>query len=127
MSKIVARAHLLAVILTSLAGSASAQTTDSSTAPPPLVFRDTVVVTAERGDARQSWIPAATVSMDAASLRALPAVSLGEFLSFVPGFRVQQPALHGGRPVVSARGAGTSYLYSGQPRVLRVGLTIGVR
>ena len=94
----------LAVILTSLAGSAAAQTPDSPPPQPPLVFRDTIVVTAERGEARQSWIPAATVAMDAASLRALPAVSLGEVLSFVPGFRVQQAALHSGRPVVSARG-----------------------
>jgi outer membrane cobalamin receptor len=94
---------VFAVILTGLAGSASAQ---SDTSPPqaPLGFRDSVIVTAERGDVKQSWIPAATVAMDAVSLRALPAVSLGEFLSFIPGFRVQQPALHGGRPVVSARG-----------------------
>lgn len=94
----------VAVILTSLAARASAQTPDSPPAQPPLVFRDTIVVTPERGEAQQSWIPAATVAMDAASLRALPAISLGEVLSFVPGFRVQQAALHSGRPVVSARG-----------------------
>jgi len=89
--------------LTCLAGAASAQT-GNPPAQPPLVFRDSIVVTAERGEAKQSWIPAATVTLDAASLRALPALSVGEFLSFIPGFRVQQPALHGGRPVVSARG-----------------------
>ena len=94
----------VAVILTSLAARASAQTPDSPPAQPPLVFLDTIVVTPERGEAQQSWIPAATVAMDAASLRALPAISLGEVLSFVPGFRVQQAALHSGRPVVSARG-----------------------
>lgn len=93
----------LAVVLTSLSGRASAQT-GTSAPEPPLVFRDKVVVTAERGEAKQSWIPAATVAIDVASLGALPAASLGEFLSFIPGFRVQQPALHGGRPVVSARG-----------------------
>jgi outer membrane cobalamin receptor len=92
-------------------GSASAQTeqtpavptTQAPSAPLP-TFRTDVVVTAERGQTEQVWIPAATVALDAATLRTLPAVSLGEFLSFVPGFRVQQPALFAGRPVVSARG-----------------------
>lgn len=88
-----------------LAATAAAQT--APPAPPdqqPPAFRETLVVTPERGATVQSWVPAATVVIDASTLRALPAVSLGELLSFVPGFRVQQPALHGGRPVVSARG-----------------------
>jgi outer membrane cobalamin receptor len=90
-----------------LVGSASAQT--EQPAPPPSsanvpTFRTDVVVTAERGETEQEWIPAATMAVDAATLRTWPALTLGEFLSFVPGFRVQQPALFAGRPVVSARG-----------------------
>lgn len=89
--------------LLAISSPAAAQT-DTAPTQPPLVFRDSVVVTAERGEAKQAWTPVATVALDAASLRAVPAVSLGELLSFVPGFRVQQPSMHGGRPVVSARG-----------------------
>jgi outer membrane cobalamin receptor len=91
-------------------GSASAQTEQPS-APPAQpsstdvpTFRTDVVVTAERGATEQVWVPAATVAVDATTLRTLPALTLGEFLSFVPGFRVQQSALFAGRPVVSARG-----------------------
>ena len=92
-----------AIVWMSMVQQAGAQTPDPA-APPVLVFRDTVVVTAERGEAPQSWIPAATVSFDSAALAGVPAVSLGEFISFVPGFRVQQSGFHAGRPVVSARG-----------------------
>ena len=92
----------MAIVWMWLARPAAAQT--PAPAPPVLVFRDTVVVTAERGEAPQSWIPAATVSFDRAALAGVPAVSVGEFISFVPGFRVQQSGFHAGRPVVSARG-----------------------
>jgi hypothetical protein len=91
-------------------GAASAQTEQPSApdAQPPSAnvptFRTDVVVTAERGATEQVWVPAATVAVDAATLRTYPALTLAEFLSFVPGFRVQQPALFAGRPVVSARG-----------------------
>lgn len=87
-----------------VAAAAAGQTPAPPADPPRLVFGDTVVVTAERGDAPQSWIAAATVAVEGASLAALPAQTVGELLSFVPGFRVQQAALHAGRPVVSARG-----------------------
>jgi len=98
-----AAAMAAAIVWMSMVQRAGAQT--PGPAPPPvLVFRDTVVVTAERGEAPQSWIPAATVSFDSAALAGVPAVSVGEFISFVPGFRVQQSGFHAGRPVVSARG-----------------------
>lgn len=91
----------LAVILACLAGPALAQTAPQAPQPE---FRETVVVTPERGSTVQSWVPAATVAVDAPALRGLPAQSLGEFLTFMPGFRVQQPALYAGRPVATARG-----------------------
>lgn len=84
-----------------LASASAAQTPAPEQSP---AFRETVVVTPERGATVQSWIPAATVAIDASTMRSWPAVNLGEFLSFVPGFRVQQSTLHAGRPVVSARG-----------------------
>jgi outer membrane receptor protein involved in Fe transport len=106
---LVFRATAFIVGLLLLAGPASAQTeqtpstTPDASAPVP-TFRTDIVVTAERGETPQVWIPAATVAVDAATLRSYPALTLGEVLSFVPGFRVQQPALSAGRPVVSARG-----------------------
>ena len=99
------------LVVSWLAAAASAQTTPAQAPPPDApapasvpAFRTDVVVTAERGAADQAWVPAATVAVDAALLRTLPAQSVGEFLSFIPGFRVQQPDLVAGRPVVSARG-----------------------
>lgn len=71
---------------------------------PPPAFRESVVVTPERGATVQSWVPAATATLEVPALRSLPALSLGESLVFMPGVRVQQPALYAGRPVVSARG-----------------------
>jgi vitamin B12 transporter len=107
-----ARIGLAGLLVAALSGRVSAQTpetpapqTDQTPPSAPLpTFQTNVVVTAERGETEQAWIPAATVAIDAATLRTVPALSLGEFLSFVPGFRVQQPALYAGRPVVSARG-----------------------
>lgn len=92
-----------AVTFVCCATAAAAQT---PTAPPDQSpsFRETVVVTPERGATLQSWIPAASVAIDAASLRPLPALNLAESLVFMPGLRVQQPALYAGRPLVSARG-----------------------
>jgi len=104
-SKGPAYVRLLSVVVALIFGAttAGAQTASSSGDQVP-AFRETVVVTPERGATVQSWIPAATVAVDAAGLRPLPALSLGEFLTFIPGFRVQQSALYAGRPVVSARG-----------------------
>jgi outer membrane cobalamin receptor len=101
--KKVGSAAFVAVVFVCRAATAAAQTTAGTPDEPPS-FRETVVVTPERGATVQSWIPAASVAVDAASLRPLPAVSLGEFLTFMPGLRVQQSALYAGRPVVSARG-----------------------
>jgi outer membrane cobalamin receptor len=98
-----ARRAIAAAVMVCVAATAAAQT---STAPADQVpeFRETVVVTPERGETVQAWVPAATVVVDVPTLRAVPALSLSEFLTLLPGFRVQQSALHAGSPVVSARG-----------------------
>jgi outer membrane cobalamin receptor len=101
----VTRVAHLAVVAVALGYSVSAAAQTAAAQPDQLpTVRETVVVTPERGETVQSWIPAASVSLDASSLRPLPALSLGEFLTFMPGLRVQQSALYAGRPVVSARG-----------------------
>lgn len=84
---------------------ASAQAQDAGADPTEAVqFNTEVVVTPERGETPRALVPASTVIIDGALLRALPAVHPAEVVSFLPGFNVARSQLHAGRPVVSARG-----------------------
>ena len=98
--------HLLfALIVSVLAALPAAAATQEGTVPrDPSRFETSVVVTPERGETPRDRVPAAVDVLEGKVLQSLPAVVLGETLSFVPGFHVERGELYAGRPIVSARG-----------------------
>jgi outer membrane cobalamin receptor len=97
--------NLLITVLVAGSTTASAQAQNPQPTPTdPARFNTEIVVTPERGETPRSLVPASTVVLDAASLRALPVVHPSEAISFLPGFNVARPEFYAGRPVVSARG-----------------------
>jgi outer membrane cobalamin receptor len=87
-------------------GPLRAQTAQPPTRNPndPARFQSDIVVTPERGDSSRTQVPASTVVLDSQTLPTLPVVSLGEALTFLPGFEIARGAFHAGLPIVSARG-----------------------
>lgn len=98
--------HLLGLALLLRLGvlPVAAQDTAAPPTPPATRFNTEVVVTPERGETARGDVPAATSVLDGAILPTLPALFLGETLSFLPGFHLERGEFHAGRPVVSARG-----------------------
>jgi outer membrane cobalamin receptor len=101
MSRLRMRLVLTAALLAAPVEDAARAQEPSPAAPR---FNAEVVVTPERDETLQSEVPAATVVLDGARLPALPALSLGETMSFVPGLQVARGELYAGRPVISGRG-----------------------
>jgi outer membrane cobalamin receptor len=94
----------VALFLSLAPASLVAQSQPTGGADDPTRFNTDIVVTPERGATPRVQVPASTVVLDAETLKTQPAVSLGEALSFLPGFEIERSAFHAGVPLVSARG-----------------------
>jgi outer membrane cobalamin receptor len=95
---------LIVTVLLAAAGRLEAQTQPAPGPDDPARFQSDIVVTPERGDSTRTQVPASTVVLDAGTLQAQPTVSLGEALTFLPGFEIARGGFHSGMPLVSARG-----------------------